>query len=220
MVVRTEPKTFSRDLARANPNGEKGVGMATIAQIKAKGTISVSDNVSFSCIVDVLNGVFNCSYGGYQFGAWPRNYRNSNKMVWFPKLSLDNGKPVAKEWDNYFFNKGKIYICQRRMLTDKNQAKICQNNPTHYNDPLDCLKAGKPIPLISSGCSISHNDKKIAVFAKVNNKNYIFFGVYKFIGIQTVQYENIIRKSSYCIKGKYIEVYEKISEELNINEWV
>jgi len=196
-------------------------------------TISASDGITFPRIIDVLNKVFNCSHKSFLKATWFPNGRNGRNVVWFPKLSLPNGKPVAYEWGNYFFEGNLNFICQRRMLTieeKKEEPLICEGNKSHYNNPLDCIKANQPIPPFSSdtcniiGDKVHWHSKTHAVFAKVNNEYYKFFGIYKFIGIQTMeQYEEITRDyptNTHRIKNKYIEVYKKISEELKISEWV
>jgi len=192
-----------------------------------KEILTLNYNISWTRIVDVLNEVFNCGYGGYQSASWFPNGRDGEKIAWFPKLSLNNEKPVAKEWDNYFFGTEKKLICQRRILTKEEDTKPCQGNKSHYNNPLDYSES---VPPISPECQIADykikihgrnwHSKEIAVFAKLN-ECYRFFGIYKFLGIQIKPFEKIIRNNRciYTVKDKYIEVFERISEELKISEW-
>jgi len=203
--------------------------MATIAEIKTKGTITICDEISFKVIVDALKGIFNCHLGSFREASWfPEGKIGiGERFVWFPKLSLANGQPVAKKWDNYFFYTEK-YICEREMLTKERGTKICKGNPSHYNNPLDCIKSGKPVPTLTPEiCNfVNHNfewhSKEKAAFIKVNDGGYKFFGVYKFIGVQTVEYEKIEREgehSDYNIKDKYINVFERTKTELIISDW-
>jgi len=201
--------------------------MTTIARIKEKGTITINDDISFRLIVEALNGLFNCGYRGYQSSSWFPKGKKDERFAWFPKFSLANGQPVAVEWDNYFFDT-ENYICERRMLTKAAEIEICKGNPSHYNNPLDCIKSGKPIPTLApKKCQFADNNfewhsKTRATFGKVNDGDYKFFGIYEFIGVQTVDYEKIIRNgsySSYNVKDKYIGVFKRTQTELKISEW-
>jgi len=187
-----------------------------------KGTISINDKVTYRTIMDVLKDVFKYDRGGRPKAVWFPNKENEKNVVWFPKLSWGNGEPVADEWDNFFFDSENIFLCQRRILMEKN-AEICKGNEKHYNSPLDRIKTGKSIkPFSSENCSDNWHYKTRAVFAKTDDKHYKFFGIYKFKGIQTTQYEKITRNDPKkpSIKSKYIEVFERTSEELIISEWI
>jgi len=201
--------------------------MTTSAEIKAKGTITICDEISFRVIVDALNGLFNCPLKSFREAAWfPEGKRGiGERFAWFPKLSLANGQPIAK-WDDYFFYTEK-YICEREMLTTERGTEICKGNPSHYNNPLDCINSSKPVPpLTPEICQFINHDfewhsKEKAAFIKINGEDYKFFGIYKFIGIQTVEYEKIKREgdySNYNIKDKYINVFERIKTELIISD--
>jgi hypothetical protein len=187
--------------------------------------IKTSDGTFWTRIVDVLNEVFNCGYDDYQSASWFPNGRDGKKVAWFPKLS--NGKnPLAKEWDNYFYDQKNNFICQRRILTKEEDTMVCHGNLSHYNNPL----SDGSVPIFSPECQIANyktkihgknwHSKEIAVFAKVN-KSFKFYGIYEFIGVQTVSFEKITRNNNceYIVKDKYIEVFKRISEELINSEW-
>jgi len=203
--------------------------MTTIAEIKAKGTITVNDNISFKLEVDVLNEIFNCGYKEFQKASWfPEGKNKGKRFVWFPKFSFANGQPVAVEWDNYFFNADQNYICERRMLTEAASSPICKGNPSHYNNPLNYIKSGEPVPALDIGrCQFIDFDfewhsKTKAAFGKINDEVYKFFGIYEFIGVQIADYEKINRygnNSHLNVKDKYINVIKRTQTELKISDW-
>jgi len=201
-----------------------------------KEVISVSDNLSFRLIVDVLNEVFHLGYEKWSIGNYFSKTEQDGRYIWFPKFSRPefysaNGQPVIKEWDNSFFDKEKKYICERRVLTKEEAAtktKICKGNPSHYNNPLDCINNRQPVPsLTSEKCKFSididysfeRHNRITAVFGKVGNY-YRFFGIYEFIGVQTEKYEKIEQNNPYTIKDKYINIYKRTNSELKISEWL
>ena len=83
-------------------------------------SISITDNITFESIVDVLNKCFGCNYAAWMKGYYPLNPENT-MGVWFPKMAVYKNEryyPQNKNpgWINVVSDDGRTI----RMYTEDN----------------------------------------------------------------------------------------------------